>query len=218
LVDSSLPGVAPRVRASRTSARSRRRGPSVASASPPHDPGRQRRAHPGVAGRDQPLVATTKHNQSAEPSIARTRIDQRIRAFMAGRTGLEPTTSGCNPAETQGSGALNLVSHCIPPVGGPRSSELPRRPPLPEPGSAQSLAGETASSTTTLLMCSFPIRWSPKGAFVDAVQRIGGPLAQRRRRQRRAPGQSWRSRGGLEPPTRCSEGRGSGPHRARGRS
>ncbi len=39
---------------------------------------------------------------------------QRNRAPMAGRTGLEPTTSGCNPAETQGSEEMRFVSRCIP--------------------------------------------------------------------------------------------------------
>ena len=33
---------------------------------------------------------------------------------MAGRTGLEPTTSGRNPSETQGSGELKRVSRRIP--------------------------------------------------------------------------------------------------------
>jgi hypothetical protein len=73
-----------------------------------------RRANPGVAGRTRPLIATTKSDQSAKPSTTRTKITQRIRILVAGRTGLEPTTSGCNPAEEQGSEALKLVSRCIP--------------------------------------------------------------------------------------------------------
>jgi len=35
-------------------------------------------------------------------------------SYMAGRTGLEPPTSGRNPSETQGSEELKLVSRCIP--------------------------------------------------------------------------------------------------------
>jgi len=66
------------------------------------------------AARNRALATTTKHDQSTKRSTARTRIDQRIRLVMAGRTGLEPTTSGCNPAETQGSEQLKFVSRCIP--------------------------------------------------------------------------------------------------------
>jgi hypothetical protein len=58
--------------------------------------------------------AATKRSQSAEPSAARTRIALRIRQLVAGRTGLEPTTSGRNTAKTQGTGELKLVSRCIP--------------------------------------------------------------------------------------------------------
>jgi len=35
-------------------------------------------------------------------------------SYLAGRTGLEPTTSGRNPAETQGSDEVKFVSRCIP--------------------------------------------------------------------------------------------------------
>ena len=45
---------------------------------------------------------------------ARTRIAVRFRQLVAGRTGLEPTTSGRNPAETQGSEEMKFVSRCIP--------------------------------------------------------------------------------------------------------
>jgi hypothetical protein len=39
------------------------------------------------------LAATTKRDQSPEPTATRTRIPRRIRLVMAGRTGLEPADS-----------------------------------------------------------------------------------------------------------------------------